>query len=64
MAQETYEPESIDFYSPAELAGILQTASDKAEFKGLVPVIDLCGLAGLRLQEAANAGIDGLTRVT
>ena len=54
MAQESYEPESIEFYSPAELSSLLQGASEKPEFKGLVPVIALCGLAGLRLQEAAR----------
>jgi integrase len=54
MAQESYEPESIEFYSPAELSSLLQGASEKPEFKGLVPVIALCGLAGLRLQEAVR----------
>jgi integrase len=54
MAQESYEPESIEFYSPAELSSLLQGAGEKPEFKGLVPVIALCGLAGLRLQEAVR----------
>ena len=54
MAPESYEPESIEFYSPAELSGLLQTASEQPKFKELLPVIALCGLAGLRLQEAAR----------
>jgi integrase len=54
MVQESYEPDGIEFYAPAELASLLQTANDKPEFKGLVPVVALCGLAGLRLQEAVR----------
>ena len=54
MAQESYEPESIEFYSPAELSNLMQGANEKPEFKGRVPVIALCGLAGLRLQEAVR----------
>jgi integrase len=54
MAQEGYEPESIEFYSPAELASLLEGAGKEPDYKGLVPVIALCGLAGLRLQEAVR----------
>ncbi|PYJ55678.1 MAG: hypothetical protein DME24_24385 [Verrucomicrobia bacterium] len=54
MAHETSEPEAIDFYTPAELSCLLQTTSLKTEHRHLLPVIALCGLAGLRLQEAVR----------
>jgi integrase len=63
MAQETSEPEAIDFYTPRELSGLLQTSSEKTEHRHLLPVIALCGLAGLRLQEAVRLTWEDVFRV-
>ena len=63
MAHETSDPESIDFYPPRELSGLLQTASEKTEHSQLLPVIALCGLAGLRLQEAVRLTWEDVFRV-
>jgi integrase len=54
MAQETYEPDSLDYYRPEELAALLHAASGIDAHRHLLPIIALCGLAGLRLQEAAR----------
>jgi integrase len=54
MAKETEDFGEVEFYTPKELRAMLETASAKAEFAGLLPVIALCGLAGLRLQEAVR----------
>ncbi len=42
---------------------MLDTASRKAEFAGLLPVMVLCGLAGLRLQEAVRLTWEDVFRV-
>ncbi len=54
MTHETSEPEVIDFYTPSELSSLLQTSSNDIDHRNLLPVIALCGLAGLRLQEAGR----------
>ena len=51
MTQETSEPEAIEFYKPRELADLLQGASEipaegKPDYRPLLPVIAVCGLAG------------------
>ncbi len=63
MVHETYEPEAIEFYTPAELAKLLKTASKKKKHRHLLPVIALCGLAGLRLQEAVRLTWEDVFRV-
>jgi integrase len=63
MAHEPYEPEAIEFYTPAELSLLLQTASVQAEHRHLLPLIALCGLAGLRLQEAVRLTWEDVFRV-
>jgi len=45
MAPEAAAPEDIEFYTPKELSALLSAADAKAEFKGLLPLIALCGLA-------------------
>ncbi len=54
MATEDCATESIEFYKPEELSALLRTASAEIQHKHLAPVIALCGLAGLRLQEAVR----------
>ena len=63
MIREESEPEAIEFYTPAQLCGLLKTASKQAEHRHLLPVIALCGLAGLRLQEAARLTWEDVFRV-
>jgi integrase len=52
MATEKASTEDTEFYRPKELRALLEGASANPEFKELLPVIALGGLAGLRLQEA------------
>lgn len=54
MKREDDTPEAIEFYSPKDLAALLKTANENDEHRQLLPVIALCGLAGLRLQEAVR----------
>ena len=54
MARESAQPEDIEFYTPNELAAMLHAANGQPDYKPLLPVIVLCGLAGVRLQEAAR----------
>ena len=68
MSRENDAPEVIEYYKPAELDALLQAASEKPEpeqpdFRHLRPVIALCGLAGLRLQEAVRLTWDEVFRV-
>ncbi|MBI4660751.1 MAG: hypothetical protein HY735_18090 [Verrucomicrobia bacterium] len=49
MARETAEPEEIDFYTAAELRALLENADADVR-----PVIALCALAGVRVQEAVR----------
>jgi integrase len=63
MAKEKEDFGEVEFYTPKELRAMLDTASGKAEFAGLLPVIALCGLAGLRLQEAVRLTWEDVFRV-
>jgi integrase len=63
MVHEESEPEAIEFYTPTQLSNLLKTANEQKEFRHLLPVIALCGLAGLRLQEAARLTWEDVFRV-
>jgi integrase len=54
MTKEKQDGGEAEFYTPKELRAMLDTASIKTEFAGLLPVIALGGLAGIRLQEIAR----------
>ena len=62
-AKEKEDFGEVEFYTPKELRALLDTASGNAEFAGLLPVIALCGLAGLRLQEAVRLTWEDVFRV-
>jgi len=63
MIHEESEPEAIEYYPPAQLSNLLKTASKQRKHRHLLPVIALCGLAGLRLQEAARLTWEAVFRV-
>ena len=63
MAKETEDFGDVEFYTPKELRALLGTASGSAEFAGLIPVIALGGLGGLRLQEAVRLTWEDVFRV-
>ncbi len=63
LAKEKEDTGEVEFYTPKELRAMLDTASAKAEFARLLPVIALCGLAGLRLQEAVRLTWEDVFRV-
>ena len=63
MAKEKEDFGEVEFYTPQELRTLLDTASTEAEFAGLLPVVALCGLAGLRLQEAVRLTWEDVFRV-
>ncbi|MGD0253020.1 MAG: hypothetical protein ABSC01_10035 [Verrucomicrobiota bacterium] len=54
MAKEDQDSGEVEFYTAKELRMMLDCASQRAEFRSLLPVIALGGLAGLRLQEIAR----------
>jgi integrase len=54
MALEKVDFGEVEVYTPKELRDMLDIASTKTEFAELLPVLALCGLGGLRLQEAAR----------
>jgi integrase len=64
LSKEKEDSGEIQFYTAKELHGMLATASKEAEFAGLLPVIALCGLAGLRLQEAVRLTWEDVFRVS
>jgi integrase len=64
MARENDTPDCLDFYRPAELAALLQAASERPEYQRLLPIIALQGLAGLRLQEAVRLEWPDVWRVS
>jgi integrase len=64
MAKEQEDFGEIEFYTPKELRAMLDTAGGNAEFAGLLPMIALCGLGGLRLQEAARLTWEDVFRVS
>ena len=51
MATEAADMQELDYYRPAELQSMLERAGENPEFKELLPVMALGGLAGLRLEE-------------
>ena len=63
LAKETEDFGEVEFYTPKELRALLDTASAKAEHAGLLPVITLGGLGGLRLQEIARLTWEDVFRV-
>jgi len=63
MAKEKEDFGEVEFYTPKELSALLNTASRQAEFVALLPVTALCGLAGLRLQEAVRLTWEDVFRV-
>jgi integrase len=63
LAHEQADTEEISFYSSKELRLFLDAASNEGEFNALLPVIALCGLAGVRLQEAVRLTWEDVFRV-
>ncbi len=63
LAKEKQDEGEVEFYTPKELRAMLDTANSKTEFAGLLPVIALCGLAGIRLQEVARLTWEDVFRV-
>jgi hypothetical protein len=63
MAKETQDIGEIEFHTPKELRMMLDCASQRAEYKPLLPVIALGGLAGVRLQEIARLNWQDVFRV-
>ena len=63
MIHEESEPEAIEFYTPTQLSDLLETASEQREHRHLLPMLALCALAGLRLQEAARLTWEDVFRV-
>jgi integrase len=51
MATEAADMPELEYYRPEELQAMLQRAGEIPDFKELLPVIALGGLAGLRLEE-------------
>ncbi|MGA2854585.1 MAG: hypothetical protein ABSE90_10720, partial [Verrucomicrobiota bacterium] len=62
MAKEVEDLGEVEFYTPKELRALLET-SQRPEFRSLLPVIALGGLAGLRLQEIARLNWPDVWRV-
>ena len=63
LAKEREDTGEVEFYTAKELRDLLDAASAQAEFVGLLPVIALGGLAGLRLQEAVRLTWEDVFRV-
>jgi integrase len=51
MATEAADTPELEYYRPEELKAMLDRAGENPDFKELLPVIALGGLAGLRLEE-------------
>jgi len=51
MATEAADTPELEYYRPKELQAMLEGADENSDFKELLPVIALGGLAGLRLEE-------------
>jgi integrase len=51
MATEAADMPELEYYRPEELRAMLEGVGENPEFKELLPVIVLGGLAGLRLEE-------------
>jgi integrase len=63
LAHEQADTEEISFYTPKELRLLLDAAATKTEFKRLLPVIALGGLAGVRLQEITRLTWEDVFRI-
>jgi integrase len=63
LAHEQADTEEISFYTPKELSHLLEAAAIKTEFKRLLPIIALGGLAGVRLQEIIRLTWEDVFRV-
>ena len=68
MANETEESGATQIYSPAELAAIMQGATEapadeQPDYRHLLPVIALGSLAGLRLGETVRVTWEDVWRV-
>ncbi len=63
MVTEAADMSEIEYYRPKELQEMLESASDNLDFKELLPVIALGGLAGLRLEETLRLEWDDVWRV-
>ncbi len=63
LAHEQADTEEISFYTPKELRLLLDTAATKTEFKRLLPVVALGGLAGVRLQEIIRLTWEDVFRI-
>jgi len=63
LAHEQADTEEISFYKPKELRLLLDAAATKTEFKRLLPVIALGGLAGVRLQEITRLTWEDVFRI-
>jgi integrase len=63
MAKEKQDGGEVEFYTPKELRAMLDTANSKTELAGLLPVVALCGMAGIRLQEVARLTWEDVFRV-
>jgi integrase len=63
MAKEVQDFGDIEIYTPKELREMLDHASKTKEFRGLLPVVALGALAGLRLQEIARLAWADVWRV-
>jgi integrase len=63
MAKEVEDTGEIQFHTPKELRMMLDFTRQRAEYRPLLPVIALGGLAGLRLQEIARLDWQDVFRV-
>ncbi len=54
MAKETEDFGEIEFHTPTDLRALLEAANLQKDFRNLLAVVALGGLAGLRLQEIAR----------
>jgi integrase len=51
MTRELVDRGEIEFYRPAELRTMLERAEEETDYKDLLPMLALGGLAGLRVEE-------------
>lgn len=63
MATESADSSELEYFRPVELKAMLTHASKTPEFKQLVPIIALGGLAGLRLEEILRLEWEDIWRV-
>jgi integrase len=63
LSHEQADTEEISFYTPKELRLLLDATATKTEFKRLLPVIALGGLAGVRLQEITRLTWEDVFRI-